>query len=1678
MLKGMNLKPIATEEPKSSFEQEIAAAQHPSSELAKLILKLPTKPKMYPTPKASDSFRPESWDTLDIEERQTLDIINQEKAERKLTQDPIESNRGRNVTKARQAQLAAIRAQKRAIEGELKTKFIQSINREPDKKDAEQYLRWQEDQQNINRNLIDLYGQKADLIQKLPGFTQGSAKPEDVDAMANIMRDINYYEQARKVTGELQKHGKIVTSEEVENSPLGGDMKRLMNDRAAAVQAAALAAGNIYPEEIQLFLKDYEAQKPKGFWDQPWNPWHQFYTVGKHALKAMEVPAQALGGGVYGLYQNILLGKAREQAGQHDEGAFGSSKSGGGLGGGGSSRYSAPLEQKYNNGVLGQQAQQIAAEYPEQEDVTNPILAFLVGAGRGALQPWRGEASPWSNFMYDVGNNAPNMPWWTPMHYMGGLRNKWANAGLTAGASMLYDPLNLTSFGGTTKLGAAVDDVARSTANAQSLMDVGRGAEAYADAQHAYDVARSLGRVEDLGDALTLEQMIDATSDIHRASTAAKRIGAGEQVALSLRNPTTRKMAMDLPEPIRKAEAYLAQPFSGAMETLRGTKLGQSLGSMSGFGAKPMMDPATRGLSERAEFLARTGGGKNIEMQKGMQPLLKGADLGDLWRGAPMDDLDDATRRLADYMERVNAEGRIREIAQGTGTTYLDNIDDVPYMANMYANTGQETIGDLVRNWRGKVSPDEARILTHEAQRYTPEEFAAMIEGATGVRAEGNTVRQMMKDVARIRKETGADVWAKGDKSLAGIIDRIEGRQPLVKMRGRWAMPGGAVETGEGTGVFYDPNLEKMLTREEQMMRFGPNAITDPVRLTTERAAITEKGLSQNALAKWLAENYGMTDEEAEAAQAAGQVLKPVEYNVPNLYAEGPEYYYKGTEGLSDELVNLMGDEGLINPRGLVFGETATKKANVPARLVKELDYLTNPTHANKSALVRTLGKKHDSLLNFWKGQATALRPGFHGRNYLSNIWQLHLNDAAGDFFDPRMRWTYRQARTGRGGEKMAAGFKNQGLTYDDIAKMLGQENILTSGRYAEQASEMDRLVRQATTHGQVVEGLTNLAHPFSGEWGPMALGRWAGRNIENKARGIDFLSTLKQTGSPALAGEAVRKFLFNYDELSKLDRAMKRWVAPFWTWQRKNLPLQVEMLAKQPQKYHHLLQAMDAMRSAGIQETGKRTAEAKPEQYADILALGGVQQRNAERAIGKKIIEAGESVMPAYMKGLGATLLPAAYKGQPLYWNPNIPAQDLLKIPDYIHPFSEESAADVLFQTNPLFKTPAALLTNAAAKGDLFGSSPAPVPPWVGETVQEFDGLAKPAQDIGNPALQTWYTDPAVPWAIKNVSPVLSDLMGLTMTNRTDKPFQAMSRLGGLKVIPYDAPAAARQREYELGSDYDEAKRWLNTVGIDTQVDPYANPKTKVPTSPATLKKLLKLNNMELTQSNLDTLKAALEQESIYSPMPWGTLEDVQNAGKRGYIYSYNRPYMTPEQIAAVEAQISGGGGGGGRHYGGGWGGYSGGRGGRGGGARKVKKITVKDKPPVPRSPGTISGLEQMLEMPDLTGAAPLNLPSSVEAGGAAPSSLSAIQAAVASGGGMKPTTSGKYPHIGPSGMPAELAMSLQQIVANFMAQRGGPSPANLAALQSMLERAGAVSPEIMALIQQMYASMGGQVA
>lgn len=117
-------------------------------------------------------------------------------------------------------------------------------------------------------------------------------------------------------------------------------------------------------------------------------------------------------------------------------------------------------------------------------------------------------------------------------------------------------------------------------------------------------------------------------------------------------------------------------------------------------------------------------------------------------------------------------------------------------------------------------------------------------------------------------------------------------------------------------------------------------------------------------------------------------------------------------------------------------------------------------------------------------------------------------------------------------------------------------------------------------------ESLARKAQRFLGSNALVKYNRAMGERLENNARIAHYLhmrkndvGELKSNGllnkkavgrgmTEEEAAESVRRYLFDYNELTPFERDVMKTIIPFYTWMRKNIPLQLQSLVERPQRY------------------------------------------------------------------------------------------------------------------------------------------------------------------------------------------------------------------------------------------------------------------------------------------------------------------------------------------------------------------------------------------------------------------------------------------------------------------------------------------------------------------------------
>lgn len=230
----------------------------------------------------------------------------------------------------------------------------------------------------------------------------------------------------------------------------------------------------------------------------------------------------------------------------------------------------------------------------------------------------------------------------------------------------------------------------------------------------------------------------------------------------------------------------------------------------------------------------------------------------------------------------------------------------------------------------------------------------------------------------------------------------------------------------------------------------------------------------------------------------------------------------------------------------------------------------------------------YDVPLSWWRLGATALRVPFHIRNAYSNVFQSFL----GGLSNPKR--FYEAATIQKAvafGDEATFKLGQYVFDTDTLRRTLNRSGIRGRGWIG---SDVQRSALREFEW--ILEGGTFGADVGRAAKHPLKTVTRSGRNIgliiEDNARIALFADQLKKGATIPEAARQVRKYLFDYGELTQFERDVMRRFMPFYTWTRKNLPLQIEALLTQPKKYQ---QYAKVLRAYDEPETASEMANKKP---------------------------------------------------------------------------------------------------------------------------------------------------------------------------------------------------------------------------------------------------------------------------------------------------------------------------------------------------------------------------------------------------------------------------------------------------------------------------------------------------
>lgn len=418
---------------------------------------------------------------------------------------------------------------------------------------------------------------------------------------------------------------------------------------------------------------------------------------------------------------------------------------------------------------------------------------------------------------------------------------------------------------------------------------------------------------------------------------------------------------------------------------------------------------------------------------------------------------------------------------------------------------------------------------------------------------------EVAADIEKTLRKSGADdatrsallhAVEKGDASLVPEgLEEVFNKATAFKKSNEeaWKAAGGA--TVENYGL---PHVATDAVKESQPTKNikGGGTIYSPatgqdiqrqwVKVDGKIVNLEKEGIKYDSKAGLFVKNVGKETKDGGFAPK----WEPVNVEQATAKEINDALKSQGKEGIFKEDLGTSIAVGGISTGKKQAGNNFLK-ATADIKSDKGLE-IVNSTYqrlTNDEAVAKAL-KVYDKVLGVWKAQVL-VAPSYHVRNEVGNLWNNYLAGTS--------PLDYANAAKIQG--QIALG------KVDDATKKLVQEmeeqGVIGGSQYGKDITQ---------TISDELGGAS--MNPFSQRFGVYKANRALGTGFEDNARMAHYLSKRREGYSAAEAAKSVEKFLFDYSDLTFVEQSVLKRVLPFYTWARKNIPLQLEQFVKNPGKF------------------------------------------------------------------------------------------------------------------------------------------------------------------------------------------------------------------------------------------------------------------------------------------------------------------------------------------------------------------------------------------------------------------------------------------------------------------------------------------------------------------------------
>lgn len=417
----------------------------------------------------------------------------------------------------------------------------------------------------------------------------------------------------------------------------------------------------------------------------------------------------------------------------------------------------------------------------------------------------------------------------------------------------------------------------------------------------------------------------------------------------------------------------------------------------------------------------------------------------------------------------------------------------------------------------------------------------------------------------RIKKRE--DFMAAGD--IHGRIKYL--KEQIGNLGG--TIPEGPVSEAYLMDVYYNAVRTKKGDKDTVFLVLNPKYEKSEARVVSDEAM--EAGYSNRNMHR---ENIRATKDALDPDSAIQEVL--------DVELENPFIMVDPTMMTKEQFFKYTNDGTYIMPKRAYEGYMKTMESQF---------------RTEKSAFVKALTK----YTRLFKVHVTQINPSFHVNNLIGNMWQSWLGCGTG-IARPDVQAETMKAVVAFNKGKLKSKMWN-GMTGEEFMLFCREHGIIENTISNEHSREfITGQTNKINRKGYSINSIKKFINPIDEEnFAIYKAGYAVGGTIENHAKLANFIYWLKKGDIPEVAAYKTNKYLFDYNDLSDFEQRVMKQIIPFYTWMRKNVPLQIEQLFAQPEKF---IAARSAMRNfsnlRGEPETDQQKM-LKPDYLENAIPMG-----------------------------------------------------------------------------------------------------------------------------------------------------------------------------------------------------------------------------------------------------------------------------------------------------------------------------------------------------------------------------------------------------------------------------------------------------------------------------------------